>query len=152
RAVQKTIANMGAHNLMVVPGNAAAAGVSTGVGHAVTLTPGDVLALEDHDRCPALDAAAPVVRSRTQIVYNNRNWVPQYLYGPAPGFLEGRDWEELAEGQPFSDEDVAAQREVCLLGQTIVRELFGEESPVGRRVRIKNRPFTVLGVLARKGA
>src|SRR5262249_6272375 len=83
--------------------------------------------------------------------YNGRNWVPLYLYGTTPDFLEIRDWQNLPEGNPFSDQDVNSQREVCMLGQTIVRELFGEESPIGRQVRINNKPFTVVGTLARKG-
>jgi ABC-type antimicrobial peptide transport system permease subunit len=150
--VTRTIEGMGANMLMVWPGASTSSGVNFGGGSSTTLTPNDAWALNDPDRCPALVAVAPVVRARTQIVYNNRNWVPQYLYGTTPTFLEIREWEDLGEGNSFSEMDVLAQREVCLLGYTVARELFGEESPIGRKVRINNKPFTVLGVLSRKGA
>jgi ABC-type antimicrobial peptide transport system permease subunit len=152
RAVQQTILNMGANNLLIQPGAASSGGVTFGSGSALTLTPGDADALRDPDRCPAIIATAPIVRVRHQIVYNGRNWVPLYLYGTTPDFLEIRDWQNLPEGNPFSDQDVNGQREVCMLGQTIIRELFGEESPIGRQVRINNKPFAVVGTLARKGA
>ncbi len=150
--VKKTIESMGANMLMIYPGAATSSGVSFGGGSSITLTPGDALALSDMDRCPSLTAVAPIVRVRTQVVYNNKNWVPMYLYGTTPAYLEIRDWEDLAEGSAFSEADVLSMREVCILGYTVANELFGEESPIGRKVRINNKPFTVLGVLSRKGA
>src|SRR5947209_5877766 len=152
RAVQDSIASMGANNLLVQPGTASSGGVSFGSGSVVTLTPDDAAALADPERCPSIGAVAPIVRARTQVVYNNKNWVPLYIYGTTPAFLEVRDWQSLDEGNPFSNQDVAAQREVCMLGRTIVRELFGDESPLGKKVRINNKPFTVVGVLSMKGA
>jgi ABC-type antimicrobial peptide transport system permease subunit len=151
-AVQDTISSMGANNLLVQPGTASSGGVSFGSGSVITLTPVDAEALSDRDRCPAIKAVAPIVRARTQVVYNNKNWVPLYIYGTTPSFLEVRDWQTLAAGDPFTDQDVAAQREVCLLGDTLVRELFGSEPPLGKKVRINNKPFTVVGVLGHKGA
>ncbi len=151
-AVQETIQSMGANNLLVQPGTASSGGVSFGNGSVITLTPADADAMRDRDRCPAIKAVAPIVRARTQVVYNNKNWVPLYIYGTKPSFLEVRDWTTLAEGDPFTDQDVAAQREVCLLGDTLVRELFADESPLGKKVRINNKPFTVVGVLSHKGA
>jgi ABC-type antimicrobial peptide transport system permease subunit len=152
KAVQARIASMGANTLLVQPGTASSGGVSFGSGTVLTLTPDDALALNDPTRCPALDGVAPVVRARTQVIYNSKNWVPTFIYGTTPLFLEVRDWTDLEDGNCFSDQDVFAAREVCVLGQTVVRELFGEESPIGRKVRINNKPFTVLGVLSRKGA
>jgi ABC-type antimicrobial peptide transport system permease subunit len=86
------------------------------------------------------------------VVYGNRNWTPLYLYGTTPAFLTVRDWGDLEEGEPFTDRDVRNAAKVCLLGQTIVRELFGDESPIGREVRVQNVPLKVIGVLKRKGA
>src|SRR5262245_43861748 len=149
-AVQKTIESMGANNLLVMPGTATSGGVSFGMGSVQTLTPDDAQALSDPDRCPALEAVAPLVRARTQVVYGNKNWVPINIYGTTPSYLEIRDWEDLSEGNTFSMQDVTAMREVCLVGQTIVRELFEGQSPIGRQVRINNRPFTVVGVLSFK--
>jgi ABC-type antimicrobial peptide transport system permease subunit len=93
-----------------------------------------------------------VVRARTQVIYGNKNWTPFYMYGTTPAYLIVRDWEELEEGEPFTDRDVRNTTKVCLLGQTLVRELFGSESPIGKEVRVQNVPFRVIGVLKRKGA
>jgi ABC-type antimicrobial peptide transport system permease subunit len=152
KTVQETISSMGANNLLIQPGTASSGGVSFGSGSVVTLTPTDAVALQDRDRCPAVGPVAPIVRARTQLVYNNKNWVPLYIYGTTPSFLEVRDWMTMAAGDPFTDQDVSAQREVCMLGDTVVRELFGAESPLGKKVRINNKPFTVVAVLSHKGA
>ncbi len=149
-AVQRTIKNMGANNLLIQPGTASSGGVSFGSGTTPTLTPQDARAILKE--CPAVVASAPIVRARTQVVYGNRNWVPLYIYGTTPAFLNVRDWEDLDEGEVFTDRDVNNGTMVCLLGQTIVRELFGDESPVGREVRVQNVNFKVIGVLSKKGA
>src|SRR5262249_8276985 len=151
-AVQQTMLSMGANNLLIMPGTATSGGVSFGAGSVQTLTPDDAITLSDPDRCPAVEFAAPIVRARTQAGWGNRNWVPIYIYGTTPSYLDIRDWTTLAEGNSFTNYDVAAMREVCLVGQTIVRELFDNESPIGHQVRINNRPFTVVGVLTLKGA
>src|SRR6516164_6977549 len=150
-AVKQTIASMGANNLLVQPGTASSGGVTFGSGSIITLTPQDCESILRECR-PAVSAAAPVVRVRTQVVYGNRNWVPLYIYGTTPAFLEVRDWEEMDEGEPFTDRDVFGGTKVCLLGQTLVRELFQGESPVGKEVRVQNVSFRVVGVLSRKGA
>src|SRR5437588_44902 len=150
-AVQQTIASMGANNLLIQPGTASSGGVSFGSGSIVTLTPQDADAIARECR-PAVTAVAPLVRARTQVVYGNRNWVPTYIYGTTPSFLEVRDWEQMDEGESFTDRDVLGGTKVCLLGQTLVRELFQGESPVGKEVRVQNVSFRVVGVLSRKGA
>jgi len=149
-AIAKTIASMGAGTVMIMPGTAASGGVSFGAGSVMTLTPQDCEAILRE--CPAVSNAAPVVRARTQVVYANRNWVPFFIYGTTPAFLEVRDWKDLAEGEPFTDRDVRNANRVCLLGQTLVRELFQGESPIGKEVRVQNVLFKVVGVLRAKGA
>jgi ABC-type antimicrobial peptide transport system permease subunit len=149
-AIQKSIASMGANNLLVQPGTAASGGVSFGSGSVMTLTPEDAEAILRE--CPAVDSVAPVVRARTQVVYAGRNWVPFSIYGSTPAYLEVRDWRNLAEGEVFTDRDVRNANRVCLLGQTLVRELFQGESPIGKDIRINNVSFKVVGVLSRKGA
>jgi len=149
-AIQSTIASMGANNLLVMPGTAASGGISFGAGSTMTLSPQDSEAILRE--CPAVRNAAPVVRARTQIVAGNRNWVPMYIYGTTPDFLAVREWTELAAGETFTDRDVRNGSKVCLLGQTIARNLFADESPLGKEVRVKNVAFTVIGVLAGKGA
>lgn len=151
RAVRETIARMGANNLMIQPGTAASGGISLGGGTQTTLTLQDAQALAD-ECADVIGSVAPVVRARTQVVYGNKNWVPFYLYGTSPEYLEVRQWEELAEGYPFTQQDVRNGVQVCILGQTIVREMFGAESPIGKEVRINNQPFKVVGTLTPKGA
>jgi ABC-type antimicrobial peptide transport system permease subunit len=149
-SIQRTIASMGANNLLVMPGTAASGGVSFGAGSVMTLTPQDAEAILRE--CSGIRAVAPVVRARTQIVYGNRNWVPLFIDGTTPAFLDVRDWTSLAQGETFTDIDVRNGNRVCLLGQTPVRELFGTESPIGKEIRVQNISFRVVGVLARKGA
>ncbi|HOB72899.1 MAG TPA: ABC transporter permease [Phycisphaerae bacterium] len=150
RAIERSIASMGADNLMIFAGTAASGGVTFGGGSAHTLTPEDAEAILRE--CPAVRAVAPTVRARTQLVYGNRNWVPMQILGSTPSYLEVRGWTELAEGEPFTDQDVRNAAKVCLLGQTIVRELFQGTSPVGQEVRINNVAVRVVGVLSAKGS
>jgi ABC-type antimicrobial peptide transport system permease subunit len=149
-AVKETIASMGANMLLVQPGTATSGGVSFGSGSVMTLTPQDGDAI--HRECPAIIEVAPVVRARVQIVYGNKNWVPMYIYGTTPSFLAVRDWTDLEEGEVFTDQDVRSSSKVCLVGHTIKRELFQNESPVGKEIRVQNVIFRVVGVLSRKGA
>ena len=148
-AIQRTIASMGADNLLVLPGTAASGGISFGAGSVTTLTPQDAAALAD---CPALRAVAPIVRTRTQIVCGNRNWVPQYVYGTTPDYLAVRNWLPLAAGTPFTARDLRSAAKVCLVGQTVARQLWPGGDAVGRELRIKDIVCRVTGVLASKGA
>jgi ABC-type antimicrobial peptide transport system permease subunit len=149
-AIAKTVASMGANNLMIFPGNTAAGGVSYGAGSSVTLTPEDTDAIARE--CTAIKAAAPVVRARVQIVYGGRNWVPNTVIGTTPDYLNVRDWTQMTAGDIFTDADVRNAAKVCVIGQTIATQLFPGQSPVGQELRVKNIPFKVLGVLSSKGA
>jgi ABC-type antimicrobial peptide transport system permease subunit len=150
-SIQRTIASMGANTLLVLPGTAASGGVSWGSGSVMTLTPEDCEAILNE--CPAIKNATPIVRARSsQVVYGSRNWIPATLQGTTPAFLNIRDWEEMSDGEAFTDRDVRNASKVCLLGQTLVRELFEGQSPVGKEVRIANVSFRVAGVLRAKGA
>ena len=86
--VQKIMQSMGANNLLIQPGTASSGGVSFGSGTVTTLTPQDAEAVARD--CPAVAGVAPVVRARTQVIYGNRNWVPTYIYGTTPSFLDVR--------------------------------------------------------------
>jgi ABC-type antimicrobial peptide transport system permease subunit len=145
----KKIASLGANNLQIQPGTAASGGVSFGAGSILTLTPEDCAAiLRD---CPAVRSAAPTVRSNAQIVYGNRNWVPQTITGTTPDYLDVREWL-VTEGGVFTDQDVRNGAKVCIIGQTIRRELFAGESPIGKEIRMQSVGLRVVGVLDRKGA
>ena len=148
-AIQATIASMGANNLIILPGTASSGGVSFGGGSAMTLTPQDAEAILSES--PAVRGAVPIVRARTQVIYGNRNWVPSFIYGTTPAWLDVREWG-LAEGDMFTNRDVRNASKVCVLGQRLVRELFQGENPLGKEVRVKNVSFRVIGVLTAKGA
>jgi ABC-type antimicrobial peptide transport system permease subunit len=149
-AMQETIARMGANNLIILPGSVTTGAVNFGTGSRQSLSVADfeVLATECDD---LLAGAAPVVISRTQVVYGNRNWIPVYLYGTTPDYLTVREWQ-ITDGQMFDDADVRRGAQVCVIGQTLAAELFAGESPLGRVVRINNQPFRVIGLLDEKGA
>jgi ABC-type antimicrobial peptide transport system permease subunit len=149
-AVQKTIASMGANNLLIMPGTAASGGVTFGSGSVITLTPQDAEAIVRE--CRSVNSVATVVRTRTQATFANKNWVPLYIYGTTPSFLDVREWTDLEEGEPFADSDVRNQTRVCLVGQTIKHELFNDQSPIGREIRMQNVSFKVIGVLSSRGA
>jgi macrolide transport system ATP-binding/permease protein len=148
--LQKNIASMGANTLMVMSGAAASGGVSHGSGSVMTLTPQD--AEEVTRQCPSVAAVAPSVQARSQIVYGNRNWVPDQIVGTMPSYLIIREWGDMAAGEMFTDRDVRNAAKVCVIGDTIRKKLFEDESPIGKEVRINNVPFRILGVLQRKGA
>jgi ABC-type antimicrobial peptide transport system permease subunit len=150
KMIAKSIASMGADNLSVNPGAAASGGVTFGGGSAMTLTPEDGEAILRE--CPAVRAVAPQVHARAQVIYGNRNWVPLFIDGVTPSYLDVRSWTDLAEGEPFTDQHVRNASKVCLVGQTLVRELFQGVSPIGQEVRVKNVSFTVIGVLKAKGS
>ena len=149
-ALQKSIASMGANTLMVQSGAASSGGVTFGSGSVLTLTPQD--ADEIARQCPAVAEVAPVVRARTQIIYGNRNWVPFQISGTTPSYLAVRDWEDFSEGEMFTDRDVRNANKVCVIGETLKRELLQGESPLDKEIRIQNVSFRIIGVLGRKGA
>ena len=135
---------------MVQSGAASTGGVSFGAGTSMTLTPKD--ADEIARQCPAIASVSPMVRARAQIVYGNRNWVPTFINGVAPDYLKVQEWEEFDEGNMFTGADVRNSNRVCVVGTTIRREVFQDESPIGKELRMKNVAFKVVGVLSRKGA
>jgi macrolide transport system ATP-binding/permease protein len=148
-AIQKAISSMGANNLVILPGTASSGGVSFGAGSVMTLTPQDSDALVNE--APAVRAAAPIVRARTQVIYGGKNWVPSSIQGTTPAYLDVREWP-MAEGEAFSERDVRNANKVCIIGQRLVRELFEGENPIGKELRVKNVAFKVIGVLSSKGA
>jgi RND family efflux transporter MFP subunit len=136
------LAPLDVQQLLVMPGAASS-------GSVLTLTPQDADAIAKE--CQAVKSAAPVVRARTQVAFAEKNWVPLFIYGTTPSFLDVRALRDLAEGEPFTDKDVRQGSRVCLIGQTIKRELFGDKSPVGREIRMGNVSFEVVGVLGERG-
>ncbi len=141
------ISSMGSNLLIVMPGATTAGGVRMGAGSQPTLTMADAEAIQKE--CPAVAEAAPIHNGTAQIVYSHMNWSTG-IVGTTPNLLLIREWT-LAAGRSFTTQDVKSATKVCLLGQTVVYNLFGDQTPVGQTIRIKNVPFTVIGVLAEKG-
>ena len=145
--IGEQIASIGSNLIMVVPGSTTAGGVRMGAGTQPTLTLGDAVAIQKE--CPSVLYVAPVHSGVAQVVYGNQNWSTG-ITGTTMDMLYVRDWP-LSDGRLFTEEEVRSAVKVCLLGQTVVDNLFGGINPVGQIIRIKKIPFTVIGILAAKG-
>ena len=141
------LASIGSNLIMIVPGASTAGGVRMGAGTQSTLSIGDAEAIRKE--CPAVLYVAPVLNGVAQVVYGNQNWSTD-INGTTTTMLNVRDWP-LIGGRPFTEEEVRSAAKVCLLGQTVVDNLFGGIDPIGQIIRIKNVPFTVIGLLDAKG-
>ncbi len=149
-AIRTLLSKTGVDNIVVQAGAVSRNGVSLGSGSVKTLTPEDAETILRE--CPSVDSLAPMIFTRRQVVHGNKNWVPNAFVGTTPGYLRVREWEDMDEGAAFTERDVNDSAMVCLLGQTLARELFGKQSPVGQEVYVNDVPLRVLGVLSRKGA
>jgi macrolide transport system ATP-binding/permease protein len=149
-AIREILTKMGVDNVLVQSGAASRNGVSLGSGSIKTLTPEDADSILRE--CPSVVSVAPIVYGRGQIVRGGRNWIPTSFFGTTPGYLRVRDWDDMAEGEAFSDQDVRDGSLVCVLGHTLVRELFPDESPIGQEITVHDVPLRIIGVLRRKGA
>jgi putative ABC transport system permease protein len=147
RRIADQIQSIGSNLLIVLPGSTTSGGVRMGAGTQPTLTLRDAEAIKKE--CPAVAYAAPILNGIAQVVYGHTNWSTG-VQGSTPDILAVRDWP-IQSGRAFTDQDVRSATKVCLLGQTVVDNLFGGDDPVGQVVRIRKIPFKVLGVLAPKG-
>jgi putative ABC transport system permease protein len=147
RRISEQIASMGSNLLIVLSGSSTSGGLRFGSGTVPTLTADDGKAILNE--IPAVRYVAPVLGGGAQVVFGNQNW-STIVNGTTPEFLEIRDWF-LSSGRSFTQQDIDGATKVCLLGKTVVDNLFGGIDPVGQVIRIKNLPMTVIGVLATKG-
>lgn len=145
--VNAQIASLGDNLLTIFPGSFQQGGIRFGAGTRTSLTEDDVKAIKEN--CPAVAQVAPMVRTGAQVVAGNLNWATS-IQGTAPEFTEIRSWNVYL-GSFFSDQDVRGATKVCVLGQTVVDNLFPGQDPVGEIIRIKKLPFRVVGVLSPKG-
>ena len=145
--VEAQIASLGQNVVMVTAGSSWAGGVRTGLGFAWTLTVSDADAIARE--VPGILWASPECATPVQAIAGGLNWNTLAM-GESEDYLDIRDWK-LAGGAMFSEADVRAVGKTCLLGQTVAREVFPAEDPVGKTVRLGNIPFMVCGVLTRKG-
>ena len=146
-SVEAQISSLGSNVLMVFPGSSSRGGVMGGGGTGASLTEEDQQAVKE--QCPAVAYVSPQVGSGAQVVFGNLNWGTR-IQGGTVDFFYIRDWQ-LASGDFFTDQDVRAATKVCLLGNTIVDQLFEGINPVGQTIRIRSIPFRVIGTLKSKG-
>jgi putative ABC transport system permease protein len=145
--VEQTFASMGTNMLIIGSGSTRTGGVMGGFGSQPTLTWDDLAAIR---ALPVVRAASPVSRVTAQLLSEDQNWNTS-VYGVSPEYFIVRDWP-VETGKSFTESDEASGNKVALLGRTTTTQLFGPYAdPVGRTVRIRNVPFTVVGVLAPKG-
>ncbi|HMA30770.1 MAG TPA: ABC transporter permease, partial [Casimicrobiaceae bacterium] len=144
--VDQSIASMGSNLFVILSGSTTSGGLRLGTGAVPTLTTGDADAISE---LPSVAAVAPVAPGGAQLVAGSANWSTQVM-GTTPAYLDVRDWG-VSAGSAFTDADVRSQTRVALLGQTVARNLFGDDDAVGKTIRIKSSPFTVIGVLSPKG-
>jgi hypothetical protein len=145
-AVQQTISTMGSNLYIVLSGSFTAAGVRSGSAGGPTLNVGDAEAMAELD---GVSNVAPTHQGSRQLVYGSQNWSTQVI-GTTPPYLDARAWN-IVNGAAFGDSDVRSSTRVALVGKTVAQNLFGDEDPVGKTMRIQQNPFTVIGVLGSKG-
>jgi putative ABC transport system permease protein len=145
--VQEQIQSLGSNLIIVLSGSTTAGGIRMGQGSQLTITEEDSVAIARE--IPAVQASAPSMRGSAQVVYGNLNWGTG-IQGVTPDYSEVREWG-VAAGRFISSEDLDGATKAALLGQTTATNLFGEADPLGQIIRIKKVPFTVIGVLDRKG-
>jgi putative ABC transport system permease protein len=147
KMISDQISSIGSNLLLVLPGSMTSGGMRTGAGASQTLTYDDAKAIKAE--CPSVAEVAPTVRGGAQVVYGNQNW-STVVNGVTPEVITVRDWT-LVAGRNISQSDVDGASKNCLIGQTVADNLFGSSDPVGKIIRIKKIPFTVIGLLGRKG-
>jgi putative ABC transport system permease protein len=147
RRIADQIASMGSNLLIVLSGSSTSGGLRFGSGTVPTLTVDDAKAILNE--IPSVKYVAPTLGGGAQVVFGNQNW-STIINGTTPEVLEIREWS-LAGGRSFTQQDIDGATKVCLLGKTVVDNLFGGIDPIGQIIRIKMVPFTVIGVLASKG-
>jgi putative ABC transport system permease protein len=147
--VADRVASLGENVIQVTAGSLSRSAVKLGLGTSVGLSVQDAEAIRNE--IPDAVAVSPEVKIKSQVVSGNRNWSPD-VYGDSTDYFAIRRWT-LSDGQFFTEQDERAGAKVAVIGQEVVEELFVEdEDPIGQIIRIRNVPFTVVGVLAPKGA
>jgi putative ABC transport system permease protein len=145
--VEAQIASLGQNVILIFSGSTTTSGIRTGWGGAGTLKIEDAKAIRRE--VPGVVAVSEEVTSNTQVVAGNQNWFTR-IYGESADYFDIRQWA-LADGAPFTPQDVRSANKVCVIGRTTATEIYGNDNPIGQVLRVKNVPFTVSGVLTTKG-
>ncbi|MCU0842000.1 MAG: ABC transporter permease [Thiobacillaceae bacterium] len=147
RLVAEQLKSLGSNTMVIFPGTVTASGVRLGAGSRNTLTEADAAAIAAE--VPRVLAAGPGLRGTAQLVHGNLNWSSQ-VFGVTPDYLAAREWR-VARGRTLDENDIRGGAKVALVGQTVADMLFGGTDPTGQVIRVKNVPFTIVGLLAAKG-
>jgi putative ABC transport system permease protein len=149
QSIQQSLSGMGSNMIIIRPNSNISAGARLDATTVQTLTLDDVKALQK--QAPDLSAVTPMANAKGQAIYGNNNW-PTTIQGVDPNYLATiRQWP-IQDGVAFTDRDNQTQNKVCLLGQTVIANLFPNgESPVGKYIRFGNVPMLVIGTLVAKG-
>jgi putative ABC transport system permease protein len=147
-AINQQIASLGSNVILVFPGAFSQRGVRSEAGSSSHLNEADIAAIKK--RCASIKNSSPMVRATEQVKFADQNWRTS-VWGVYGEYMDIREWS-LSEGIPFSDADQRGATKVCIIGKTIVDNLFQNgDNPVGQSIRIRNLPFKVIGVLTPKG-
>lgn len=144
--INETIAAMGSNLFLVVPGATSSGGFSFGSGSVRTLTINDAYAIAD---LASIAATSPVTSGTVQLNYASKNW-STIITGTTPDYFVVGNWK-MESGTAFTESDLRSAARVAVLGSITAKNLFGDEDPIGKTIRITNRPFQVVGVLMAKG-
>jgi len=145
--VEAQIASLGQNVILIFSGSTTSSGIRTGWGGAGTLKIEDAEAIRRE--VPGVTAVSEEVASTTQVAAGNQNWFTR-IYGESADYFDLRQWP-LADGAPFTPQDVRSANKVCVIGRTTASQIYGSDDPVGQILRIKNVPFAITGVLTAKG-
>ncbi|ETS93789.1 MULTISPECIES: ABC transporter permease [Veillonella] len=144
--IQESISSLGSNLLVVMPGAARTPGVRPSAGSMKSLKISDYEAIAKLD---GVKAVSPMTNNSYVVIYQNKNWTTS-VSGVNSNFQDVNNWS-MASGRFFSDKNVKNRERVAVVGQTVVKNLFADEDPVGQEIRVKNIPFRVIGVLNSKG-
>lgn len=148
KSIQDQMSSMGSNLVFIMPGSQQRGGVMMGNSGSQTLKMADVEAIRQ--QCPDITAVSPEVRSSGQAVFGNLNW-PTSLYGGNTLYLGIKKFE-VESGRLFTDREIASLAKVCLIGKTVVENIFPKGAdPIGQTIRFKEIPMKIIGVLSEKG-
>jgi len=145
--IEEQLQNLGNNFVWIEAGSRNRNGMRAGARGTRSLVLGDALAISE--QVPLIRSMSPNVDGHVQVVYGGENWATRYR-GVAPEYIQIRRWR-LRRGAFFTKADVDAAAPVCVLGQTVIDNLFGSDDPIGATIRIQGLPCKVTGVLQAKG-
>lgn len=144
--IEDSISSLGSNLLVVLPGAPRTPGARPSQGSMKSLKISDYEAIT---KLEGVKAASPMTNGSYVVIYQNKNWTTSVV-GVNANFQDVNNWT-MTSGRFFSDKNVQNRERVAVVGQTVVKNLFGDEDPVGKEIRVKNIPFRVIGVLKSKG-